>query len=322
MKLVCINKAVNFAEGCTKVRYIGVSENNVDLNEIDVLLETLLNSRKYSSIAEKFTMLRTTSERCEEKLLIIFSQYENSSTFIKYDDYDLVFYERVITKEGYNSYVVKYEPTTGVTINYNSQELNLRVYSSIELVSKEIAEAIQQIYSLKNIKTVEMTRGDKILLEAYKVFYGEDPNFTSKDINVRFQVMMYLLDACNISMNDNYKFKLLGKEKIPVSLELESRLNKLYAFGDTGNTENNIMLSKEIKRKVKIVGKFVMEAVYGKQDFDRALMKISKVIYAKKYCVPYGSREKEISEFTKCTVQEVESIIALEERIKDQLKQV
>lgn len=320
---IIINKKLNFTKGSIEIRYNGLHTNdNVDLDKIYALLEDFINNHRHNYMIENVTIIRTILKDCEEKELDIFYQDENVSEHIKYNNSNLILYEKSEREENseyYDRYKIKYELTNGIKLDYNNHEIDVADYSGIELVSKEITEMMKQIYYLKNAKAVVLDTDDKLLIEIYKLFYNENPDFSSKDINIKVQTMMFILAEFGISLGDDYGFSLCGKIGVPMSLNLEQRVNKLYPLGEVSSLKDNVKLAKEPKRIIKIVGEYIREIILNEQNKNEALITISKVIHAVRYCLSYNSDVKELSEFTERTTNEVESTIKLVKKIETRI---
>jgi hypothetical protein len=326
MKSISISKTLNFTKGSIEVRYKGIPSANTDLNKIDALLEDFINNHKHNYMIENVSIVRTILKDCEEKLLVIFYQDEKGSELVKYDNSNLFLYEKIQRKgnsEHFDRYKIKYELPYGIKLDYNNHETDMTDYSGTELVPKKITEIMKQIYYLKNAKAVVLDTDAKALIEIYKLFYNENPDFSSKDINIKIQTMMSILAEFGISLGDDYGFSLLGKVKMPVSLNLEQRVNKLYPLGEVRNLEDSVKLAEETKKIIRIVGETIKETISNEQNQNEALITISKVIHAGRYCLSSNSDVKILSEFTERTTDEVESSIKLVKRIETRIdKQV
>ena len=322
MKPISIRKTLNFTKGSIGIRYNGILNDNANLGKINALLEDFINNHRHNYMTENVSIVRTIFKDCEEKLLVIFYQDETGSELVKYDNSNLSLYEkskREENSEHFDRYKIKYESPYDIKLDYNNKETDMSNYLGIELVSKEINEIIKQIYYLKNAKAVVLDTDDKALIEIYKLFYNEKPDFSSRDINIKIQTMMSILAEFGISLGDDYAFSLCGKVKMPVSLNLEQRVNKLYPLGEVDSVEDSVKLASEPKKIIKIVGECIRETILNEQNQTEALIIISKVIHAGRYCISSNSDVKKISEFTKCTTDSVETSVSLVKRIKTKI---
>lgn len=326
MEPIIISKKLNFAKGSIEVRYNGIPSVNADLDKIDALLEDFISNHRHNYMIENVSIVRTILTDCKEKLLVIFYQDEKGSELVKYDNSNLFLYEKSQREENseyYDRYKIKYEPTNGIKLHYNNHETDVADYLGIELVSKEITEIMKQIYYLKNAKPIVLDTDDKALIEIYKLFYNENPDFSSKDINIKVQTMMSILAEFGISLEDDYGFSLCGKVKMPVSLNLEQRVNKLYPLGKVSSFEDGVKLAEEPKKIIKIVGETIKETITNEQNQNEVLITISKVIHAGRYCISSNSDVKKLSEFIESSTDKVESSIKLVKRIETRIdKQV
>lgn len=326
MEPIIISKTLNFAKGSIELRYKGIQSVNADLDKIDALLEDFISNHRHNYMIENVSIVRTILTDCEEKLLVIFYQDEKGSELVKYDNSNLFLYEKSQREENseyYDRYKIKYEPTNGIKLHYNNHETDVADYLGIELVSKEITEIMKQIYYLKNAKPIVLDTDDKALIEIYKLFYNENPDFSSKGINIKVQTMMSILAEFGISLEDDYGFSLCGKVKMPVSLNLEQRVNKLYPLGKVSSFEDGVKLAEEPKKIIKIVGETIKETITNEQNQNEVLITISKVIHAGRYCISSNSDVEKLSEFIESSTDKVESSIKLVKRIETRIdKQV
>lgn len=107
------------------------------------------------------------------------------------------------------------------------------------------------------------------------------------------------------------------KVKMPISLNLEQLVNKLFPLGEISDIDDPVKLADE--PKIKIVGECVREVINDGYNQDEALITISKVIHAGRYRLSSNANVKELSEFTNRTENEVESSIRLVKRIETKL---
>ena len=159
----------------------------------------------------------------------------------------------------------------------------------------------------------------KALIEIYKLFYDENPDFSLSNINIRVQTMMSILAQFGITLGADYSFSLLEKSKMPNSLYIEQLVNKLFPLGEITDVDEPIKLADEPKKIIKIVGECVREVINDGYNKDDALITISKVIHAGRYNLSSNSNVKELSNFTNRTQNEVESSIRLVNRIEKKL---
>lgn len=328
MENIKINKTFNFENGSIEIKYEGlVSENGVDLKKEQQLLNSFMEKQNHNDMLKNVSFIRTILKDYEEKLLVIFYQDKNGFEFVKYNNSNLVLFEKV-RKEDSNykgRYKIKYEPTYGIKLDYNNHEIDIFNYSSVDLISKEFAKFMNYIYQLKNVSAIELDRDSKAVVEIYKLFYNENPNFSDENINIKVQSMMSILAEFGISLGEDYSFVAmsLGDSfmRMPFSLNLFSLVKKLYPFGEIDFVADPVKLADYPKKVIKIVGDAVREMILDKECQEEVLMKISQVIYAARYNIHFKSDINEICEFTNCTSDEVESSIRLVKRIKNKIEQ-
>lgn len=319
MKSININKKIELDNEIIEIIYMGISQNdNTNFKKIEKLIDGFIDKIKTNDMINNIAILRTILREYQEKTLVIFYQNGTTSELVKYDNLNLLLYERNQKNKYFDKYKIKYAPIYGIKLNYNNQDKDISDYLRIELVSKEISELIKKIFYLQNIHTLDLTYNDKLLIEVYKLFYEENPDFASHDINIKIQTMISILGEFGITLPENYSFNLFKNNLMPLSINLEQQVNKLYPFGEIVNAEYEIYLDAESKRIIQIVGKYIRNNVYYEKNPLKLLINLSKVIYAEKYCFSNFDFNT-ISRFTNVSINEIESNLKLVKNIERQI---
>lgn len=317
MKPINIRKQFNLKESSIEIRFNGIPTKEVNLDEINVLLDDFINNHIYISMLDFVIMLRTILRNFDERLLVVSYQDEQTSEYVEYYDTNLFLYEKNRKQSNDDGYKITYYSTNGLKINYNNSNVDVN-YKNVEVVSDDISDMMMNIYYLKDAKAKVLDTDDKLLIEIYKVFYNENPDFSSPDINNRIQSMMSILLGFGIYIDDSTGFILSGENNTPVSYDLRRRVNRLYPFGVVNKT--NIKLAEEPKFIIKSVRDSIDEMMDDDSEFVQKLIAISKIIYVKKYCVSTDSDIDKISKFTNSTSNEVESSMKLVKHIESKIK--
>lgn len=325
MDSISINKTLNFENGSIEIRYQGQKKNkNVDQDKIQSLLDKFIEKNNHNNMLENVAIVRTILRDYEEKLLVIFYQDEKGTELVKYDNSNMFLYEKSKNDEEdkyKEKYRIKYESPYGIKLDYKNNESDLSDYNDIKLISEEISEIMEHIYSLKKVKAIELDADSKALIEIYKLFYNENPDFSNKNIHIKVQTMMSILAEFGISLKEDYSFNIFENSKMPLSLYLEQKINYLFPLGKVDEVEEPISLTAESKRIIKIVGEYIRESIKASCNKEEALITISQIIYAGRYNLSSNSNIKEISEFTENPSPVIESSIRLVKNIKKKIDQ-
>ncbi len=285
-----------------------------------------LGYRDYSNlIIKQIHQIKNILKDYEEKLLVIYYKDEKGAECVKYDNHNLLLYEYDTTesKSDENQISIKYNPGNYLDFSFDDFEGNIIDYPNSKNTITRFKDIINKIYQLKHVNAVKLDMDSKTLIEIYKLFYNENPDFSKKNINIRVQTMMSILEEFGFSLGDNYTFNLLGKSKLPISLNLEQKVNKLFPLGEVIDVDEPITLAEEPKRTIKIIGDCIREVISDDCNKDKILITISKIIYARRYVLSSNTDIKKLSEFTNHTPNEVESSIRLVKRIeKRSLKKI
>lgn len=313
MQKVSIRKASKTLTRNIEVRYEGLAYQDINIGKLESLLEEFIHTKCRNDMLKNIMMIRTILDPIEEKSLVVSYEDQNTLEMVKYDCTNLCFYQK---QRKDKTLEITYMPNHG-GLQIKDNNCDLEEYSTVQAASKELASAIDRIHDLTKVKKIILDENSKRMIEIYKVFYQENPNFQSKDINIRMQTMMSILSYFDLSVG--YDFCLLGKVMMPISLQLKQDVERLYPFGEVDEVENNISLVQEAKREIEIIGNTIREDVPDEKELNEKLITISKLLHAKRYNLPSHCQVDEISEFIGRTPSEIKSNIKLVKQIKDKI---
>ncbi len=210
-----------------EVRYEGIPKSkNIDEIEINRMIRDFIDNYKHTNMLENVTILRTIlSDYIETGLELKYSKKDDSETVIYNHIYNTGLANWFLFIKDSQSYKIKYDSILGLKLNYFNEAGNIKKYT------EDLSEIMKYISDLSSAGPIVINDTDKELIEIYKLFYKESPDFSSKDINIRVQTMMIILAEFGIALDCDYAFNLWEKVKMPVSLTLEAMVKKLYPFG-------------------------------------------------------------------------------------------
>lgn len=294
MEKVKISKSYNLENESFIINYEGITEiNNNDLSDVNNLLTDFVNNHNRVDMVTNVRILATIFKNFNNMKLEVFSHYNGVSENIRYKNDELLYYEKVIISKG-----CKFE-----YYNLNGIKFECDKHGSKVVISL-LTEMVEQLYFLKQFKKYDLNTDDKILIEIYRLFYNENPDFSDKNINIKIQTMMSILVQFNISLSE-YSFTLWKNSKIPTSEDLNMQINKLYSFGKIKNEDNYIVLSEEAKMVIKTVSKSLNELINNNENFLEKLMLISRIIYINRYRISLDTDIQEIAKITEVSQEDV-----------------
>lgn len=301
---------LNFDAGSIEVTFIGTPlKEDILEDEIRLKIRNFIDNHRHTDMLGNVTILRTILKDYKEEHLSVYYSFENGSELVVYDNATLVNFEKSVKKHSSsseNKYQVKYSSSNGISIN--CYDANIKDYENFQNSTKEVNDLMNYIYSLSRVEAITLTDDDKSLIEIYKLFYNENPDFSSKDLNIKVQTMMSILAGFNVTLNCDYNFSTLGKRNIPISFQLKQLVDRLYPFGEVREVEDNIKLNDFDEKKIKIVGESIRSVIPLGEEDNETLIAISKVIFANRYSIifyemPYGlaaSADVKVDDVVKC----------------------
>ena len=297
MKPINISKVLSFSGNKLEIRYSGIPHSLVNLDKINKILDDFMKNHNHNDMINNVITIRSILRECEEKILIISCQNELGSERVIYSNSELFLYEKETRKVK-----MRYDASYGLKLDYNKSFDNL----------KEINEWLEKIYSLKNVKAFYIESDDKALIEIYKLFYNENPDFSKTNIiNVKVQAMMSILAAFGIFLESDYSFCLSNELNMPKSLNLEQRVNKLYPLGEVDDLKYSIKLNEIYQNIIRIVGDAVRLQLANKQGYYQTLASISTAICKNRYNITSTLENDKLSDFGQYITNEFESNLKL-----------
>ena len=294
-----------------------ISNENFDKEKIDESIDKFVNNKNHKNMIQNVSFIRTILKDCKENLLIVKYNDNNFQEMVRYNKGNLFLFD---VKNKVDNDLAHANFTLGKGLNVYFPDLSKSTIDySNDSINEKFNKLTNHIYLLKNANCINIDLNCKMLIETYKLFYNEEPDFSDSNINIRIQTMIFLLQQFGISLDDNYSFSLLGKYKIPLSLKLEQFVNKLFPLGKVYD-DNLVEIPEDSKKTIKIVGECVRNKIKKEKNKDIYLMIISKVAYIVEYNLSSNVDSTKLSELTNYTQNEVESSIKLLKRIKNKLK--
>lgn len=317
MKTVTFSETLIFYDGRIEIEYRGVPlREDININEARRMMKDFVDNHKHDNMLENVTILRTIFRDYKEEILFVYFCDKNVEELVRYDNKWRVNgfgFLKEVKGDVSCKYKIKYDYPLGLEINWFNKAGNIKKYTD------DFSEIMKYISNLSNVGPIVINDNDKALIEIYKLFYKENPDFSSKDINVKVQTMMSILAGFNVTLDCDYSFSLMTKLKMPVSLKLEEMVKKMYPFGVVSEVEDNVKIAEEPKKIIEIVGDSVRDAIHDEEDINEALITISKVIHASRYNLSSKADISEIAEFTNQSVDDVEASVQLVKRIEHKI---
>lgn len=327
LKKITIGKTINFKEGSVEFRYVGsCDENDASVQYAEELIDNyVLNykDRGTESILDAVTVLKTILQNYKEELFVFY--FENNKNFeqVKYDLGHLFLFEMKRTENDGERYYVKFEPQSGIRIDYNYRDEQVNLASPIgsQCFTQKTSEVMNLIGNLVDITPTKLETLDEDLIQVYKAFYNENPDFSDPNINIKVQSMLVILEEFGLKFFDKYNYYFIHYmqgNSYPNSPDLEVRINELYPYGEIEVDENNSRLTEKAKKRMKIINESILTAI-GDNDLVEALKVISTVVFTSKRNLATDQSDV-ISKFTSIDIQTVEDNLKLVRKIKEKFE--
>lgn len=271
------------------------------------------NSKLHECMYQNVSFIRTILREINEKVLEVKFENERKKEVILYANKKILFYNKMNkTYEDCNISVdIELQGENQLSLSFKSDDNKILDYGEI---IRENSSIIYDIERLKNIVPIEISKSSKSLIEIYKLFFNEIPDF-SEDIQIRVQSMMSILAMFNVSLDVDYSFTPITYKKIPFSLTLEQIITDLYSFGKVEHIEEPVTILKDKQEVIKNVGKQIRDLVPKDKSLDDTLVEISKIAFASRYNFTFNSHIKQICELSGASKEQVKKVMEIYENI-------
>ncbi len=265
------------------------------------------------------TFIRSILDTFIEKYLVVeyYNFLENEYEIVQYENRNLTFYKYKKSKLG-KELEVECKIGDGLGVRFFDSKNDLIDISSIEEKKELSNQALDQLVSLNNAREVYLSNDTKAIIEAYKLFYNENPDFSKEDINLKIQTMIIILNQFNLF--GDYQFSI--QDGMLESYKLTDMVNKLFLLGEVTVIKYPIEFKERAKEIIKIVGATIKEKVGKEESLNEVLLSISKTIYASNFDYSSLSDTEELVKYPnlELTSSEVKDSIRLVHSIYEKVE--
>lgn len=269
------------------IDFVGTEQNeNINYEKIDVLFDSCFcDSENYKDTKTIIANVRTILRDFKENKLEILFCDNDTTIIVKYKDEKLTFFSLEGPRKNENNEDVMLHAEFSEPLEFSFSfypivytEANQKVEIDNLEIQKIIKGVLRRIYFLENIHPIQIDARGKRICELYKSFYGENPNFSDKDINTKIQMMVCILNVYDIT--DDYIFNICTYENqsIAISEDLTMNIERLKPLGEI-NILDNLDASDYTNRRIKIIGNLVKEYT---QNGTNNMAKLITILYTKK----------------------------------------
>ena len=253
-----------------EVEYLGeANKRKINEERSRALVKTFVWQIKHYEIETDVKFLRTMLRDYNELSLTLTYDYDdNERTTVSFKNYNLVSFKKERkNKAGEYESAIDISCKPGQIIDLSLKDSNADV---TELDHEDLCEPIKLYFH-----TAE-------LVAAYKLFYGESPDFMDENISNRMHTMVVVLKQYGIDTLDYYNYDMLGKI-IPYSINLTNDVSDLFPLARVSRSRG--VIDKKIGKKIAIIGKGIRDGIQNAADKEKAITAIGALIHTSNYCL-------------------------------------
>lgn len=251
-----------------------------DYNKITKIIHKYMDeSLCHQDMKNNVVVFKTILKELEEELLEITYNSLDYKETVKYENNRLTYYYCKSKSNESDSIETTFKIGSQLQFSFADSKEQLFNQTNRQITVEQITKTMNQIGCLMDAAPIELKANSRVLIEFYRLFYSENPDFTSKDINVRIQAMTMILRGYGINLPKDYSFNDFYPNQCPTSLCLTQDVQFLFPFGEVTEEECSTLLygNKNIER-IKVIGELVRKSVTDKVNIEKILIDLSKAI--------------------------------------------
>lgn len=296
-------------------------DENIQKEALEAKLDTVFNRIfSFENIEQIIVWIRTLFQDMEEKNLKVEVGTINENIVASYKKRELVRVEIEGKQSQDNKRILLktcYDKDHGICFSAFTNS-SKPICIPVKQYEENSKKAFKTIKSLENASAIKLQEKDKTIWEFYKLFYEENPDFSSEDLSIKIQTMLCILVRFNISLGYGFDHTLLDN-KMPFSLALQYDLDRLIPLGEVQEIEEPVVqMTKRRKKEIECIGKLVRK--YTKGDLNN-LIQLSTIIYGSRYDLSQNTNVEDVSLFTGYTNGDIEESIQLVRRIEEKIEE-
>ncbi len=319
------NKIVKNGDDCqVELYYFGTSKKNIDILKVENLLDKFMYNIHHGNAIETMRFLNTMLKDFKQKKLFFDYDAKDRQYSLEYRDSELYCYCTEL-KNKKNPKIIELEITytLGEDLEIRKDDKNS---DTIEYLTNDdtlatIKNIFNEVKRLKNVDIIKLEYSSKMLIQIYKLFYKEYPDFSNiKETNIKTQTMVYILSELGYPLQDYCNFSSYGNGA-PMDLNLATLTRKLFPLAKIEMVNDPIPLNKAAVEVISYTGSRIKDVVADddkEQELEK-LMRLSQIMYSSRNRVsPIGDIEK-VKEDTNCTQEEIQTNLQLIKSIEESI---
>lgn len=213
-------------------------------------------------------------------------------------------------------------------IDYKNDKISIQISNiAKDKMTQEVYEILETeelISNLKKIKPLKIYETDKFLLSLYKIFYEENPNFSSEDINVKIYMMYVIIISAYglVELKDIFKIETTKEKTYSNSSHLMSSIERLTPFGEIVFDEEDNYINKELKEIIIAIREVIKDYTKEGQNQLDTIIKFGNIMYANDFKIKVPTKLSDLSKIANqanCSNAEVKEIL---NRIQDAKRKI
>jgi len=280
------------------IEFAGIQKvDNIDEKKINTILNNIFENNYIEFSIDKIVYyIRTIFKDYNEKYIFIKINdiIKNENINVTINNRKIENYEIEKDVEFKNIGVAKFKMSHKEDLDWsisNLNGINLLTYSceTKSSVLKLIFKNLRYIELINNnIFPKNLSRKEKALVEIYKLFFNDYPDFSNKQTRYNVYAMMSIINKYDIHLSDEYGFNI-NEEGYIFSSNIQNVINNLLPYGQIVSYEEELNINNEDKEIIMIIGEMIKKLCNEELDKNKMLQDISII---NKYLLDLLSEEE------------------------------
>lgn len=266
-------------------------EDNIDEIRINNIIDNIFNTKDFDTNIEQIIYyIRIILSQYDEKLLLVEVKDLGNDYYAKVnlEDKKVVEYKNLRTlKLNDSEYVqmeIKFNENDGFSVHIPNQfnSINLLHLNDCQIqnVISSSYRLISNINEMKMLDNMYFNKEEKMLIDIYQMFFGENPDFSKEETVARIQSMMFILRKYDISLPTLDSFYMDGIQEYPISENIRTIIERLVPFGEIDRYRGDqVRFMPKVNNDIFKIGELINEFCSNYEEKDKVLNNISSILY-------------------------------------------
>ena len=295
-------------------KYRGIAKESANIDSTVKLLNKFMHQIWHNDMVKNVKFLKTILCDYNQKSLVLVYKGNEINQVLEFNNSNMTLFKECGITNANNcdeKFSIEYIPGKRKILTFKEPKNKKAGYSNLKSIYMEANSFFDKVDLIQSVQPIKLNDNTKRIIEAYKLFYDKNPDFTNESINDEIQSMASILLSFGLEISYNSSFSPTVSE----DSNLLKAINELFPLGEITDIDT-ISIIPEKQEVIKAIGKEIRNYV---DNANIDLISISKIIGIAKYCSSYGVSMDDMIKCTDCSKKDILSGMILIKKISNSI---